>query len=543
MVKVLAVAYVVAIGLPAVFAVARDGAQPPEGIPTAVRREASAIRSQDLQKDVEFLASDAMLGRATGSPELERAADYVASALTKSRVRPFGDGGSYFQKVTFSTAHFDSSCSFLETDGARMTTPDAWQVSTNGPPPAVAAAASGKLVYVQHGWVSKQLGIDPYAGLDLRGKIAIMTEYPGGGPRLRADRARANDFVLPWTAAAARGAIAEVDLEFGGIWDFPPAWTTSVEGNGSRHLRQSLMARTAIPTEPWLMMPPSIPHIALSRRAGDAIFARENVTATELVARARKAEPNSSFELDGATTLKFQICYAKPQRPVSMSNIVAVVEGRDPALKDEFIVIGAHYDGQGVQLLPDSNRPLQIGDAILNSANDNATGTAGLMAIARAFARGPRPARSVIFAWFTGEELGIGVHAGSQFFVSSPPVPLSRVRAMVNLDMLAPDTDGTIGLIFSSQALRDLTLGINAGYDRIALRHSREGRPSGGGSDSDDFEAKSIPWLAFEADGGDLSHSVKDETSTIDFSGVERIVRTAYVTAWRLANDQRFPEQ
>jgi len=543
-IKALAVASVVAIGLYPTFAVARDQQQPLIDIPTAVRSAADTIRVRDLLKDVEFLASDAMLGRATGSPELERAAEYISTALKTARVRTFGDKGSYFQQVPFGVAHLDSSCSHLTALGARLTMHDGWRVSLNGPPPTASAAGPARLVYVQHGWVSKQLGLDPYEGLDLRGKIAVMTEYPGGGQRLRADRARASDFVLPWTAAAARGAIAEIDLEFGANWDVPPPGTTNPDASTSRHLRASLMARTAILAAPWMngtaTGTPSIPHMTASRRTGDAIFARESVTATELVSRAVRGDANSSFELNPATTVSFQVCFAA-QPPESMQNVVAVVEGRDPVLKDEYIVIGAHYDGQGVQLVPERGRPLQNDDSILNSANDNATGTAGLMAIARAFARGPRPARSVIFAWFAGEELGIGLHAGSQFFVSSPPVPLPRVKAMVNLDMLSPDPGGTIFLGFSNPALRDAALSINASYHRVALRPF-SGR-GGGGSDRDEFAAKGIPWLAFEADGGDLSHSVRDETRTIDFRGVERVARTAYVTAWRLANEERIPGQ
>ena len=133
--------------------------------------------------------------------------------------------------------------------------------------------------------------------------------------------------------------------------------------------------------------------------------------------------------------------------------------------------------------------------------------------------------------------MSISVHLGSDFFVSHPPVPLGRIKMMINLDMLAPDKDGTVGLGFSHTALRDLALATNTAYANVGLVAAANGR-LGGGSDREAFRSKQISFLAIEADGGDDSHHVTDEASRIDFAGLERIVRTAYLIAWRVANER-----
>ena len=495
-------------------------------VPDAARRAASGIQRTELIRHIGVLAADSMLGRATPSRELDRAAAYIAHELSTNRVRPFGDGGSYLQRVRFGVQGTASDCSFAELGGVRFALTNDVRLPPRGDRYAGPTVAHGPLAFVQHGWVSKKLGIDPYAGLDLRGKIAIVTGYPGGGQRLQADRVRGGDFVLPWNAAAERGAVAQLEISGFAAWE--------VSHDPMPRLRDSLSAGAVTLAAPWLQSATSpIPRLAVSRRLADAIFSGEPRSATELISDAKRGDSTTSFALSPGHDLHFEICTTKV-RSDSTANVVAMVEGTDPVLKHEYIVIGAHYDGQGLQLPPVN------GDSILNSANDNASGAAGLLAIARTFARGPRPRRSVIFAWFAGEEMGLGVHVGSAFFVAHPPVPLDRIRAMINLDMLAPDKDGSVGLLFSHTALRDLALKTNTAYAnaRLVAAASGQRRPGGGGSDRDAFRSKQIPFLAIEADGGDDSHEVTDEASRIDFAGLERIVRTAYLIAWRVANER-----
>ncbi|QJR37153.1 M28 family peptidase [Gemmatimonas groenlandica] len=485
-------------------------------VPVAVRQAASGIKRADLERQIGVLAADSMLGRLTPSPELDQAATYIAHALSTSRVRPFGDGGSYLQHVRFDVIRADSRCSFAALDGARFAMPNDVRLPTRGASSTDPVAAQGPLVYVQHGWVNKALGIDPYAGLDLRGKIAVVTGYPGGPQRLQADRARGGQFVLPWNAAAERGAVAQVEISGFATWQVTPDRPRNRQGSDVTVKAEWIQQATPSP----------LPRVAVSSRLADAIFTGERWSAMELIAAATRGDSIASFALGPARELRFEVC--RPARTDSTQNVVAMVEGSDPLLKHEYIVMGAHYDGQGLQFPPVN------GDSVLNSANDNASGAVGLMAIARAFASGPRPRRSIIFTWFAGEETQI---SGADFFVARPPVPLRSIKVMVNLDMIGPDKDGTVGLGFSNTALRDLALTTNKAYASVAFVGPVDGRLKGG-SDRDAFEGKQIPYLAFEADGGDDKHAVTDDVSRIDYAGFERIVRSVYVIAWRVANEQ-----
>jgi hypothetical protein len=322
----------------------------------------------------------------------------------------------------------------------------------------------GALVYVQHGWVSKSLGIDPYAGLDLRGKIAVVSAYPGGVERWQDDRARGGDFVAPWDAAAQRGAIAQVEISGFGEWQ--PTVTPSTWLPDGTSLVASWMPQERALTP--------LPRIAVSRRVADALFLTERHSAIELISGAVRGESSPSFALNPNRDLQLAICTKARTDSSSARNVIAVVEGSDPVLKHEYIVIGAHYDGQGLQLPPVHS------DSIMNSAEDNASGSAGLMQIARAFARGPHPKRSVIFAWFTWEEMSYGqARLGSKFFVSHPPVPLGAIKAMLNLDeigLVPSDTAGVVILGFNANtALRDVALATNAAYLNVGFRSENWG--------------------------------------------------------------------
>jgi hypothetical protein len=206
-------------------------------------------------------------------------------------------------------------------------------------------------------------------------------------------------------------------------------------------------------------------------------------------------------------------------------NVVAIIEGKDPALKDQYIVIGAHYDHLGRSTVsaldPDAR------DAIRNGADDNASGTAAVLELARLFVA-DRPKRSVIFALFSGEEQGL---LGSQYFVDNPPVPLSKITAMLNFDMVGRMKDDGL-MVFGTatatefQALIDSA---NAGAFPIRVRGSGDGF---GSSDHSSFYAKEIPVLHFFTDLHGDYHRASDDIEKINVGGQARVVDFAY----RIAN-------
>ncbi|MFO7260657.1 MAG: M20/M25/M40 family metallo-hydrolase [bacterium] len=208
-------------------------------------------------------------------------------------------------------------------------------------------------------------------------------------------------------------------------------------------------------------------------------------------------------------------------------NVIARLEGRDPALRDEFIVIGAHYDhlGRGGfgSLAPET-------DAVHNGADDNASGVAALLAIAERLAANP-PARSVIFIAFTGEEVGL---LGSAHYTAHPAAPLERTRAMLNLDMVGRLGEGPLIVYGTGTAAEwDGILDTAASAAGVELARKEDGY---GPSDHTSFYLKDIPVLHFFTNTHDDYHRPSDDWERIDVQGIERVVAVAEAAARAVAD-------
>ncbi|HEY8470134.1 MAG TPA: M28 family peptidase [Longimicrobiales bacterium] len=209
-------------------------------------------------------------------------------------------------------------------------------------------------------------------------------------------------------------------------------------------------------------------------------------------------------------------------------NVVARLEGRDPALRDEAIVIGAHYDhlGRGGfgSLAPDAR------DAVHNGADDNASGVAALLAVAERLAADP-PARSVIFVAFTGEESGL---LGSAHYTAHPAVPLERTRAMLNMDMVGRLGAGPLIVYGTGTAAEwDGILDAAASAAGIELARKEDGY---GPSDHTSFYLKDIPVLHFFTNTHDDYHRPSDDWERIDVRGIERVVAVVEAAARSVAD-------
>jgi Zn-dependent M28 family amino/carboxypeptidase len=201
------------------------------------------------------------------------------------------------------------------------------------------------------------------------------------------------------------------------------------------------------------------------------------------------------------------------------ANVVGRVDGTDPALRDEFVVIGAHFDhlGRGTMgaLDPDSK------DAIRNGADDNASGTAAVIELARLLRLAP-PKRSVIFVTFSGEELGL---LGSQYFVEHSPVPLEKVRAMLNFDMVGRLRDGRLIVYGAATAteMKDIIDRAN-GPAPLAITAVGDGF---GASDHSSFYGKNLPVLHFFTNVHEDYHKATDDVERVNVAGIARVVALA----------------
>ncbi len=393
-----------------VFAADTADAQQP-ALPAAVRAAAEGISSEQLAWDLAMLAADDLQGRNTPSPRFDAAADYIVARLTRAGLKPAGDAGSFRQ-------HYDLHETRVDTEGATLTIGDRRFVlgrdfalrSFAGRP------VSGALpvVYVQHGWVIPARGIDPYAGVDVRGRLVVAhgpRVLPSGVEIEQVGRVVVNA-KTPFVAAAERGAAGILFITQSSElvrWD---------QVKGANTVRREME-----PSVPSAYAALPVTSVLLAPRVTDALFAGEALDGPAALRVADRGEFPPSFQLKKAVSLHVPIAGRTMLRPY---NVVAMLEGSDPRLRAETVTIAAHLDGAVGTRTVD-------GDAIYNAADDNASGSAALLSIAEQMAAAPRPKRSVVFIWDSGEEQGLW---GTRWFVHNPPVPRDSIVAHINVDMV-----------------------------------------------------------------------------------------------------------
>jgi Zn-dependent M28 family amino/carboxypeptidase len=243
-------------------------------------------------------------------------------------------------------------------------------------------------------------------------------------------------------------------------------------------------------------------------------------------------------------------------------NVVGVIEGADPQLKSTYVAFGAHYDhvGYAQTETTDGRRPRAPGvispgavaDRIWNGADDDGSGTVALMALARAFAEGRRPKRSLLFVWHAGEEAGL---YGSRYFVEYPTVPLEKIVAQLNVDMIGRNRNdqaseaNTVYLVGSdriSSELHEISRDANRALAPPFVLNFEMNDPADleqvyYRSDHYSYAAKGIPIIFFTTGLHPDYHANTDEVSKIQFPKMTRVAQLIYETGWRLANLDHAP--
>ncbi|WP_294289732.1 M28 family metallopeptidase, partial [uncultured Sphingomonas sp.] len=384
------------------------------GARNAVTNAALPPAEAAMKAHVMFLASDAMKGRDAGSPEYDIAAQYVASQFYAAGLRPMGDEGSYLQKVPLITvkAKDQGSLSYQPAKGAAvpMTFGKDYVPGTNPSKPATKVDAP--LAFVGFGIVEPGSKRDDYAGVDVKGKIVLLF---GGAPESLHPELRAH-----FGSAATKRAIAMAKGAVGVLTIEPTVGMINVAAAGYQRPRVTWEKKDGTGFDPA----PSAPGLGLISQAfAQTLFAGSKLAWADVVKGAASAE--TRFK---ATVLPGRISAAinTEWTPLPSSNVVGLLPGSDPKLKDEYVVLSAHLDHVGV------GRAVN-GDTIYNGAEDNAVGIASLIEEAKKFkASGTPPKRSILFLAVTAEEKGL---VGAEYFANNPTVPQAAMVADVNLDM------------------------------------------------------------------------------------------------------------
>ncbi len=372
------------------------------------------ISAERIKADVAYLANDRLEGRGPGTRGELLAIDYIAGEFKKAGLKPLGKNGTYFQRVplvrvvtsptsTLQAVRGDTTLDIPCGDGFAGTS------HTQKPLEAFDAEA----VFVGHGITAPEFDWDDYQGMDVRGKVVVCftNEPPSEDPKFFGGKALT--YYGRWTykfeEAARRGARACFIIHTRETAGYPYSVVRPLEG----------AQLTRAPGQPALAFAGW-----LAREWGEKLLALSGRT----VEGALKEADTRGFK---AYSLGVHLKGNFPTRVEKFisNNVVGMVEGSDPALKNEAVVFTAHWDHLGI------GRPVQ-GDTIYNGAADNATGCALLMELARVWsAQTPRPRRSAIFLSVTAEEKGL---LGSKYYTMSPLVPLRKTALNLNFDMILP---------------------------------------------------------------------------------------------------------
>ncbi len=353
-----------------------------------------------LQQHVSYLASDALDGRRTGTAGANEAAKYIAGEFERLGLRP--GVAQYLQTFPYVSGVTLGPGNVLSTSNGSFQVGNDWvplAYSANG-------KVTGEIVFAGYGLTAAELNYNDYAGLNATGKIVIALQGTPDGDNPHGQFARLQD--VRWKTIAARNAGAKALIVVAREATF-------------QHERLTNLTYDNTGGEA------GIPVVVISRQSIDKILALSNTTLAQLEQATTAKTPGTNRTLTGQITLASDVA----RKQVPAYNVVGVLEGSDPVLKNENIVIGAHYDhlgrGGAGSLAPRSGE-------IHHGADDNASGTAGVLELARIFsAQRPKLKRTVVFIAFGGEEEGL---LGSNYYVNHPLVPLDKTVAMINMDMI-----------------------------------------------------------------------------------------------------------
>jgi Zn-dependent M28 family amino/carboxypeptidase len=587
-----------------------------------------AITEQELKIHEYFLASDQLEGRNLPSRGFDTAALYVASKLAEWGVEPAGSASGTngplqpyfmpFELVSNQVNAADSKASITGKpaprgqgrrggQGGGPGGPDAPPPAapTSGPsaastPPAPAAPpatttnsfeygkdwsvpvgfrgppieafnVSGNVVFVGNGYVINKTKTDPFEGMDVTGKIVVVAGLP---TELRAQAAgpvnpqaanplgeACTDFLTPEQAAAKHGAAAVIHLATYQqlATGFAGPVNPIAGANGPNYRVVKFPPNAACPSAPSIVIGPSMTI---------SLFQGEKQTGEQVFAGSVGAGKQDSFELTAEKKVTLKV--AVKSTPNHAENVVGIVRGSDPVLKNEFVVVSAHLDHIGLTL---ATPPA---DNVNNGADDDGSGSTALLAIARVYAQGAangmRPKRSMIFLWNAGEEKGLW---GSQYFAEFPPVDITKIVADLNIDMIGrtkgpdfkdpepthvlvvPSEIMIIGPNISSDDLEKTIETTNSAYQKLTLNHFYDvtapdkthdnlgPQPRGQRifyrSDHYNFAKVGVPIAFFTTGLHPDYHRVTDSPDKLDYHSMMVYTKTISAVGWTLANQSGRP--
>jgi len=469
-----------------------------------VQRAAQTISPEDIRRRIGIIADDSMRGRDTPSPELDKVAQYIAGEYRRLGLKPGGDRGTFIQRYSLDRVKIvaDSSAAFVHGGpGAAFKYGTDFVFADNM---FESGDYAGELVLV-----SGPLSAATADTASLAGKMVLLV-----GGRLRGpDRER----VFNWKPA-------------GVVWvtNAPDSIWSQVVSRNSRPQLRDPSRRVGGPVALVVRFPSIVPVVTA---LGVDFSAAQSATTFQV-------QPLGGAQLHAHARIQ-------PVERNSAPNVVAILEGSDPALTNEYVVFSAHMDHVGVAGPRGSGGcRAQGADSICNGADDDGSGTVAVVEIAEAFARlNPRPKRSIIFLNVSGEEKGLW---GSEYFSDHPAVPINSIVADLNIDMIGRNWKDTIVAIGKEHSDLGATLNrVGAAHPELNMRPIDDIWPQENfyfRSDHYNFARKGVPILFFFSGTHPDYHQVGDSPDKIDAEKESRVAQLIFYLGVDVANSAERPK-
>jgi len=459
------------------------------------------VTSEELQGHIKYLSSDSLSGRKTGTRGDSLAAEYIRAQLTAAGLKPLsGDG---FQRFGITDRVVPGKNNFIEFKGKNFISGEDFMPYSFSSD----SELDSDVVFAGYGFNinNDSLRWNDYENLDIKGKWALIFL---GDP----EPDKSVSGFLPFSGERDKALLAQ-DLGAAGI--------LMVSG-------PSFDADDKLETLSSQDYPVKIPALRIKRELADLILQKSGTTVSELEKRILKSGKPGGFSTGEKIHAGSEILREKS----GTRNVVMILPGEDEKLRDEYVIIGAHFDHLGMGGPGSSSRAVDT-IAVHHGADDNASGTGEMIELAQKFAwsRGTH-SRSIIFAAFTGEEEGL---LGSKYFVDNSGIDLTKVNAMINLDMigrLTAENSLQVGGVGTAEGLKELVTA-HSDTGLIRLTFSEEGY---GPSDHSSFYGKDIPVL-FYSTGAHLDyHTPSDTWDKINYEGMVLISEQIFQVARELAD-------
>jgi Zn-dependent M28 family amino/carboxypeptidase len=466
----------------------------------------AAPSTERYMDHVRYLASEEMKGRGNGLPELEKAARYIAGEYKKLGLKP-AFGGSYFQPFTVTTSARIGPKNKLAANGRKLKQGDDFQPFNF----SASEKLSAQVVFAGYGITAPEYKYDDYAGLDVKGKIVLILRFEPQDQDEKSvfagkNRTRHATFESKASNAKMHGAKAVIFADQSERDKFQP------------------FGRTAGPSES------GIPFVQVKTAVAEKWLEASGKNLDGLVKEIDSDLKPRSFELPGSFEADLQTDVVRDRKTVNNVGVYL------PGESDEYVVIGAHYDhiglGQQFSMAPSMSGKPHLG------ADDNASGTAGALELARWAAGQPKLKRGLLILNFAGEEIGL---LGSSYWVEHPSLPLEKCVAMLNMDMIGrmKENSAVVGGVGSGSTFKAMMDRAAAKYQSLKLEYSEQ--PGVGGSDHMSFAAKRVPNLFFFTGLHMDYHRPTDTADKINADGAVALLSVVADLATELASAPERP--